>query len=163
MYMTEKMVLFVCTGNTCRSPMSEMIAKDYLHSGQAGRNIGVSSAGISAIKNEPASYQAKIVMSEWQLDLSKHGARILSVENINEADIILTMTERHKNHILKMVPSAKDKVYVLKEYSKGKDAYQEKGDRNVLDPFGFPVEYYRLCAKELKEHIQIALEKFIKE
>jgi protein-tyrosine phosphatase len=114
-------ILFVCTGNTCRSSMAEVLAKDYLRQKGKGEQFRVLSAGTGAIDNEPASSQARTVILEMGLDLSQHKSKVLTVGLVQEADIILTMTKGQKNYIEAMVPDAKEKVYLLKEYAKGNE------------------------------------------
>ena len=147
-----KNILFVCTGNTCRSSMAEVLFKDLLKkSKEVNEEIRVESAGVYAMANQPASSQAIKAMEDEGIDLTNHRSKPLTRDMIDRADIILTMTINHKNIILQINPEAKDKVFTLKEYA-------NMGFLDVQDPFGLPVEEYKESARE----IRAALEKIIK-
>ncbi|SNS64234.1 protein-tyrosine phosphatase [Anaerovirgula multivorans] len=112
-----KTILFVCTGNTCRSSMAEALFKDLLEKEQ--HNLGdvrVISAGTSAVVGDLASCASKEIIREKGISLENHRAKPLTRELIEEADLVLTMTGNHKHHVLNLCPEAKDKVFTLKEY-----------------------------------------------
>ncbi len=111
-----RVILFVCTGNTCRSPMAHVLLEKELKKKGAGKKFAIISAGISAPGGEPATEEAVKALSEIQLDLKKHRARILTPKLVEEADLILTMTMTHKERVLSMVPDSAEKVFTLKEY-----------------------------------------------
>lgn len=116
----EKTILFVCTGNTCRSSMAEALAKRFAEKRLTEPiRVRILSAGTGALDGEPASNHAKNVMSELGIDLSVHQTRRLTEDLINKADYIFTMTENQKNHVLRLVPEAKEKVFRLKEFAQG--------------------------------------------
>lgn len=235
--MVEKQnILFVCTGNTCRSSMAEALAKYYLsNKGKDEVNIAVHSAGTGAVDDDLASYESRKVMSELKIDLEKHRAKLLTPALIEEADLILTMTKRHKEHIVCVAPQARGKVYLLKEYAEGPErikclqaeaqtlyeeiqskkrkffqdnqeeilALEEKKKKllqelkeveaelelwerklekiaeaetkrlqkleakaynfDVSDPFGYPLEYYRICRNELQNYVFKVLERLLEE
>ncbi|MFT9496673.1 low molecular weight protein arginine phosphatase [Anaerosolibacter sp.] len=113
-----KTILFVCTGNTCRSSMAESMMRKMLEDvGEATAGIKVISAGTAAAKGQGASKHAIQVMQEKNIDLHKHRSTPLSKTLIDQADVILTMTRNHKSQVLSMAPDAAHKTFTLKEYA----------------------------------------------
>ena len=135
-------IIFVCTGNTCRSPMAEALlrAKTDAHM--------VSSAGLSVLFPAPAAENARAVMEERGLDISAHRARQLTEDMVREADLILTMTERHAALICTIFPHAHEKTKTLAAFA-GKEG-------NVADPFGGSPETYRTCAAQIADLLEEA-------
>lgn len=135
--MKSKKILFVCTGNTCRSAMAAAIMNDIAIKNDL--DILIESAGIFAYIGQKASSEAIQAMKEMNIDLSSHRSKPLTDELINKADIILTMTKAHKQLIEQMAP---DKVFTLSEYADGTQ-------RDIIDPFGGDIEEYRQTATEI--------------
>ncbi len=133
-------ILFVCTGNTCRSPMAEALLQDKL------KTHTVQSAGLSAPFPMPATENAVAVMQEIGMDISAHRSRQLTESMVREADLILTMTEGHCAFLHTLFPFAKDKIFSLCAYA------GQAGD--VADPFGGDVEVYRETRDKLCELLE---------
>ena len=133
-------IITVCTGNTCRSPMAEAMLREKL-----GDIAEVCSRGIIATGAGP-SEESTEVMREMGYDISDHISKRLSLEDIQSADLILTMTLNHKRIIAASVPSAKDKVFTLCEYA------GIQGD--IDDPYGLGLGEYRKCAKKIKKAVE---------
>ena len=121
-----KHILFVCTGNTCRSPMAEWILKTELNK-ESINDFTVSSAGISVIFPSGPSNHAVEVMKKDGIDISLHQSKQITNDMIKEADLILTMTVNHKDTITNAFSETADKVLTLKEYIK------HTNDNRVLD------------------------------
>ncbi|MGE7914270.1 low molecular weight protein arginine phosphatase [Lysinibacillus xylanilyticus] len=140
-------ILFVCTGNTCRSPMAEVILKH-----KKIGHIEVRSAGIYAMPNAKMSAHAQQVLNEANMT-HQHLATQLSITEMEWADLILTMTTAHKDTIIANYPRAEQKVFTLKEYT------SEGSIGNVVDPYGGSKEIYEITFAELKELVERLVKK----
>jgi protein-tyrosine-phosphatase/tRNA A37 threonylcarbamoyladenosine synthetase subunit TsaC/SUA5/YrdC len=143
-------VLFVCTGNTCRSPMAAAIFRSLLAQRLGcqpeeveAHGIQVASAGLAAWGGSPASDQAVEVLAAEGIDLARHSSQPLTERLVRQADLIWTMTGAHRAAILGQFPDLADRVWML-----------SPGRRDVLDPIGGSLETYRRCAAQIREHLE---------
>ena len=131
-------VLFVCTGNTCRSPMAAALFNKIAV--ERNLDVRIESAGLFAHDGDPASTEAIIAMKKYGIDLLGHHAQTINTELLEKSNLILTMTAAHK---MVIEPSAQGKTYTLCEYA-GMD-----GD--IPDPYGGDVAEYEECADKIYE------------
>jgi protein-tyrosine-phosphatase len=135
-----KKLIFVCTGNTCRSPMAEGLMKHLL-----GPECGweISSAGVCAANGWPPSPNAVEAMREKQIDISAHRSRHLSPELIEQADVLVMMTRGHLDAVLAIAPETQDKVFLLNSFGVAQSA------ADIYDPVGESLEVYRRVRDEI--------------
>lgn len=155
--MEKLKVLFVCTGNTCRSPMAEALLRHH-----AGEKTEARSAGIYAIEGMPATPETVTALKDRGI-LIDHQAKRIDRELLQWADLILTMTASHKRILVSHYPFAADKTFTLKEYAAssgdgdGKD--QSPSSLDIEDPFGSDLEQYRKTAEEIENALFLWLDR----
>ena len=137
-------VLFVCTGNICRSPMAQGLFADLI---RGRRDIEVTSAGIGAIGGQPPSPYAVEVMSELGLDIRNIRSKPLMADLVRKADFIFVMTYGHLDSMLLLFPSAAEKTFLLREFETDLAVME----REVSDPIGQSRETYRSCRNQIRE------------
>ncbi len=139
-------ILFICTGNTCRSPMAASLFNKIAT--EKDLDVRIESAGLFAEDGEGASSEAVIAMKAYDIDLLSHHAQSINTELLEKSDLILTMTEAHKMLLSSYTP---DKTYTLLEY------VGAQGD--IPDPFGSDVKEYELCAEKLYSALVLLADK----
>lgn len=151
-------VLFVCTGNTCRSPMAEMLfrklAAERLGCGDRElreRGLDVFSAGVGAWENLPASTEAVQVMREHGMDLTEHLSRRVNRVMVEQSTLVLALTGRHRDLLLNECPALGARIHLL-----------DRAGRDVHDPFGGTVDDYRRCALQIGQNLRLWVEELFK-
>lgn len=143
-------VLFVCTGNTCRSPMAAALFNKIAV--ERNLDVRIESAGLFANDGDCATGEAIIAMKKYGIDLLGHHAQAINTELLEKCDLILTMTAAHK---MVLEQSAPGKTFTICEYA------GEEGD--IPDPYGSDVEEYERCAARLYEVLEKCADRIEKE
>ncbi len=150
-----KTILFVCTGNICRSPMAEGL---FRHAVKRSGDYQVYSAGVGAVEGLPPSENAVLALRQLGIDIVRHRSRMLSSELVQKADFIFGMTHSHVDAILLLYPQAAEKTFLLREFDETLDRFEN----DIPDPIGGPLSTYLECRDQIEQGIASML-KFIEQ
>ena len=147
-----KRILFICTGNVCRSPMAEGIFRKVV----SGRPFEVRSAGLGAANGMPPSAHAIQAVRELGIDISGQRSQMLTAELVASSDYILGMTHSHVDSVMMMYPQAAEKTFLLREFDDTLDLFE----KDISDPIGGSYQVYLNCRDQIEQGI-MSLLKFI--
>lgn len=138
--MGKRLIVFVCTGNICRSPMAEYLFRLQIVSRP---EFTVCSAGVMTGYGAPASRFAVKAMNELGVDISAHRSQPVSRDLVEEAELLVVMTGGHRDALLERYPHVADKIVLLKTFD------PNRKDEDVMDPIGLSLDVYRYVRDDI--------------
>ena len=141
-----KTILFICTGNVCRSPMAEAL---FRRAASGRGEFRVLSAGLGAMDGQPPTPHSVEAMRELGMDISAQRSRTLTAELVRQADYIFGMTHSHVDTIALLYPQAAEKTFLLREFDETLEAFE----KDISDPIGGSYEVYENCRDQIEQGI----------
>ena len=145
----KKTVLFVCTGNSCRSVMADYLLKDIVKDRE---DVEIFSAGTSVFLQTTASNETIAVLKEKGIDAAAHFSRPIDTILLKQADLIFVMTKEHRRQVLEYVPDVSERVYLLKEFAAADSGLQANFD--IPDPMGGSYQMYKESLQVIEDAIK---------
>lgn len=143
---TMKTILFVCTGNVCRSPMAEGL---FRHAVRNSSNYRVISAGVGAVDGQPPSPHAVRALKDLGIDIARQRSQMLTSELVQQADYIFGMTHGHVDAVNLLFPQAAEKTFLLREFDETLDVFE----KDISDPIGGSYDVYLNCRDQIEQGI----------
>lgn len=147
-------IMFICTGNICRSAMAEGMMKKLVKENNI--DAEVYSCGTYAETGDYATYNAIDAMKQYDVNIEEHRATNIRESKIEEMDLILCATQRHKQMVSYLYPKLKEKIYTMKEYA---EIDNNKQEVDINDPWGYDLNVYYNCAIEIVKCLEKIIEK----
>lgn len=141
-------ILFVCTGNICRSPFAEGLFEKLVLQKKC-KGLSAESAGLMALPGNPATALAQQVATEHGVNLGDHRAKPVTEERLRWSDLILVMEKSHETRLLSSFPDAAEKVRLIRHFAR----FGSK-TRGVADPYGLNYESYRFCFLDIEDAVK---------
>lgn len=138
-----KTILFLCTGNVCRSPMAEGL---FRHAVKGRGEFRVMSAGLGAMDGQPPTHFSVQAMREIGIDISHQRSRALTAEMVRSADYIFGMAHSHVDTVALLYPQQAEKTFLLREFDDTLEPYE----KDISDPIGSPYEIYVECRNQIE-------------
>jgi RpiB/LacA/LacB family sugar-phosphate isomerase len=145
-----KTILFLCTGNVCRSPMAEGL---FRHAVKGRGDFRVLSAGLGALDGQPPTHHSVQAMKEIGIDISHQRSRALTTEMVRSADYIFGMTHSHVDTVALLYPPMAEKTFLLREFDDSLESYE----KDISDPIGSPYPVYVACRDQIEQGIATLL------
>ena len=143
-------VLFVCTGNSCRSVMAEGLFKKIAR--ERGLAVEVRSAGTSALEGIGASAETVRVLKKHGVDAVPHRGRKITPDLVDRSDVIFVMQNAHRDYVTALFPDAKDRVYLLSEFYSGED--KQNLATGIPDPIGMGPDFYENVLEVIRKSLE---------
>ena len=143
-------ILFVCSGNSCRTPMAEGLLKSKI-SVRFKSAVRVQSAGTLGINGNPATDFAIMTAGKLGANISQHRSQGITEKLVKESDLIFAMASEHIDFLHKHYPEIRENVFLLKSFGRDPEA---KMAEDIADPIGGPLDYYRQCGELINSELQ---------
>jgi len=146
-------ILFVCSGNSCRSPLAEGLLRAQIPS-RLQDDVVIKSAGTLGIEGSPAARYSVEIVKEMGGDISGHRSQGVAEELIAEADLILAMASEHLEYLSSEFPKYRENIFLLKRFARAANESANADDDDIFDPIGTSKETYQACAEIIDEELE---------